>query len=234
MMKYRFVLSFILLSTIVGLLVFSHISQNPISARAADIRLVTVPTVVHGFQKSTQLPDGDLYLVPNPMQLAINDAPAEGVETFTPNVVTFGADPVTFGALQNTSPQGLSLSAPSEKVTAVTCAESIWDGNLVIAGTSGTVGDKVRLFLQTTDGKPGPQSVRDRAGHSARQLDCLFRWCWRTRSAHGFADAGLAHDENVRTGRLFSRRRGNRTQGHLRHDLCGHHRHCRQSQCRSG
>lgn len=157
MTKYRLVLSFILLSTIVGVFVFPHISQHSTSARAEDIRLVNVPAVVHGFQKSAQLPDGDLYLLPNPMQLAISGAPAQGVETFTPNVVTFGADPVTFGALQNTSPQGLSLSAPSEKVTAVTCAESIWDGNLVIAGTSGTVGDKVRLFLQTIDGQPGPE-----------------------------------------------------------------------------
>lgn len=157
MTKYRLVLSFILLSTIVGVFVFPHTSQPTTSVRAEDIKLVNVPTVVHGFQKSAQLPDGDLYLLPNPMQLAISGAPAEGVETFTPNVVTFGADPVTFGALQNTSPQGLSLSTPSEKVTAVTCAESIWDGNLVIAGTSGTVGDKVRLFLQTTEGKPGPE-----------------------------------------------------------------------------
>jgi hypothetical protein len=156
MTKFMLVLSLILLSSIVGVFVFPQFTQRSDSARAADIMLVNIPAVVHGFQKSSQLPDGDLYLLPNPMQLAISAAP-EGAELFTPNVNTFGADPVTFGALQNTTPQGLCLSTPGEKVTAVTCAESIWDGNLVIAGTSGTVGDKVRLFLQTTDGKPGPE-----------------------------------------------------------------------------
>lgn len=156
-MKYRLVLSFALLSLTVGLIVFPHISQRqPDSAQAADIMRINIPAVVHGFEKTSQLPDGDLYLLPNPMQLAIGDAP-EGAKTFTADVTTFGADPETFGALQKTTPQGLSLSTPNQKVTALTCAESIWDGNLVIAGTSGTIGDKVRLFLQTTDGKPGPE-----------------------------------------------------------------------------
>lgn len=117
---------------------------------------VNIPAVVHGFEKTSQLPDGDLYLLPNPMQLAISDAP-EGAKAFPATIDTFGAAPETFGALQKTSPQGISLITPNEKVTALTCAESIWDGNLVIAGTSGTIGDKVRLFLQQPDGKPGPE-----------------------------------------------------------------------------
>lgn len=157
MKKYQLVLSFFLLSLIVGFATFPHISKHRSnSAQAADIMRLNIPAVVHGFEKTAQLPDGDLYLLPNPMQLAISDAP-EGTKTFEASVTTFGADPETFGALQKTSPQGLSLSTPNEKVTALTCAESIWDGNLIIAGTSGTIGDKVRLFLQTTEGRPGPE-----------------------------------------------------------------------------
>lgn len=156
MKKYSLVLLFVLLS-IIGSTVFLHTTrERSNSAQAADIMRVNIPAVVHGFEKTPQLPDGDLYLLPNPMQLAISDAP-EGAKAFPANVDTFGADPETFGALQKTSPQGISLSTPNEKVTALTCAESIWDGNLVIAGTSGTIGDRVRLFLQQSDGKSGPE-----------------------------------------------------------------------------
>lgn len=157
MKKYQLVLSSVVLSLIVGLSVSLYVTQVPSkSAKAADLMRLNIPAVVHGFEKTAQLPDGDLYLLPYPMQLAISDPP-EGTKTFDANVTTFGADPETFGALQKTSPQGLSLSTPNQKVTALTCAESIWDGNLVIAGTAGTIGDKVRLFLQTTEGKAGPE-----------------------------------------------------------------------------
>lgn len=157
MKKYQVVLSFVLLSLLAGVFLLSPGSgRQSTPAQAAEILRLNIPAVVHGFEKTPQLPDGDLYLLSQPMQMAIGDA-TEGTKVFPVTIDTFGADPVSFGGLQNTSPQGISLSTANAKITALTCAESIWDGNLVIAGTSGAVGDKVRLFLRFPDGKPGPE-----------------------------------------------------------------------------
>ena len=157
MRKYQVVLFFVSLSLMMaGMFMYSPgLRHQTTPAKAAEILRLNIPAVVHGFEKTPQLPDGDLYLLPQPMQMAISDAP-EGTKVFPVSVATFGAVPETFGALQTISPQGISLSTANAKATALTCAESIWDGNLVIAGTSGAVGDKVRLFLRFPDGKPGP------------------------------------------------------------------------------
>lgn len=157
MRKYQVVLFLFALSLMAGALLYSLDSRqktNP--SQAAEILRLNIPAVVHGFEKTPQLPDGDLYLLPQPMQMAISDAP-EGTKIVPISVATFGADPINFGALQTTAPQGISLSTANATATALTCAESIWDGNLVIAGTSGVSGDKVRLFLRYPDGKPGPE-----------------------------------------------------------------------------
>lgn len=157
MKKYQVVLFIALLSLMAGVALYASDSrQKSTPTQAAEILRLNIPAVVHGFEKTPQLPDGDLYLLPQPMQMAISDAP-EGTRVFSVTAASFGATPEIFGALQTTSPQGFSVSAANAKVTALTCAESIWDGNLVISGTSGAVGDKVRLFLRYPDGKPGPE-----------------------------------------------------------------------------
>lgn len=87
--------------------------------------------------------------------MAISDA-SEGAEVFPVNPENFGGEAESLGALSTTEPRGMAISTPNGKLRAVTCAESIWDGNLLIASTAGASGDKVRLFLEQTDGSAGP------------------------------------------------------------------------------
>lgn len=157
MRTYRTALSFALLSLMAGLLTFVFAPRHQSSpAQAAQFLRFNVPAVTHGFEKTAQLPDGDLFLQSKPVEMAASDPP-EGAKVFPVNIETFGGDGLSIGALPTVQPQGLSLSTPNTKVTAKTCTEEIWDSNLLIAATSGTFGDKVRLFLEKSDGTQGPQ-----------------------------------------------------------------------------
>lgn len=157
MRKYRIALSILLLSLMAGIITLAVTSRRQSQpAKAAQFLRLNVPAVVHGFEKTAQLPDGDLFLLSEPMQMAVSEAPDEA-KVFPVSIETFGDAPEMIGALQGTIPQGLALSAPNSKMVAKTCAESIWDSNLMIAGTPGTLGDKVRLFLENTDGSEGPE-----------------------------------------------------------------------------
>jgi hypothetical protein len=127
------------------------------AAKAASFIRLDIPAVTHGFQKTPQLPDGDLFLLPKPMTMAVTDAP-DGAQVFPVNFDNFGGEAESIGALSTTAPQGLALSSPNTKVRAISCSESIWDGNLLIASTAGTTdGDTVRLFLEHSDGVQGPE-----------------------------------------------------------------------------
>ncbi len=145
-----------LLILMTGLLASSstlHRDRQP--AKAAGFLRFDIPAVTHGFQKIPQLPDGDLFLLPKPMTMAISDAP-DGAQVFPVSLESFGGDAESLGALPTTEPRGLGFSTPNAKVRALTCAESIWDGNLLIASTPGNDGDTVRLFLERPDGTEGP------------------------------------------------------------------------------
>jgi len=157
MRKYQVALSILFLSLMAGFIVFSdatHHKSQP--AKAAQFLKLNIPAVVHGFEKTTQLPDGDLFLLPDPMQMAVTEAPDEA-RVFPVSIESFGDTPEKIGALPGTTPQGFALSEPNSKLVAKTCAESIWDSNMMIAGTAGTLGDKVRVFLENTDGTEGPE-----------------------------------------------------------------------------
>lgn len=160
MRKYRIVLSFALLSLMAGLLVFTEATHRQTQlaqpANAAQFLRLNIPALTHGFEKTAQLPDGDLFLQSVPLQMAV-DNPPEGAKTFPVKLDTFGGDAQSIGALPTTEPQGLAFSTPNSKVVARACAESIWDSNLMIAATSGTFGDTVRLFLENTDGTEAHQ-----------------------------------------------------------------------------
>ena len=157
MRTFRFALSLALLSVVAGLLVFVNSpKRQPHAAQAAQFLRLKIPAVTHGFEKAPGLPDGDLFLQPKPVEMAVSDPP-ETARVFPINIESFGGDAESIGALPGVQPQGLSLSAPNSKVTATTCSEEIWDSNLMIAATPGAYGDKVRLFLEHSDGKPGPQ-----------------------------------------------------------------------------
>lgn len=127
------------------------------AAQAAGFLRLDIPAVTHGFQKAPQLPDGDLFLLPKPLTMAVSSAP-DGAQVFPISFDSFGGEAESIGALPTTAPQGLALSSPSTTVRAISCSESIWDGNLLIASTpSATDGDTVRLFLEFPDGTAGPE-----------------------------------------------------------------------------
>lgn len=157
MRKYQIALSTLLLSLVAGLIFFTVSNDRQSQpAKAAQFLRLNIPAVVHGFEKTNQLPDGDLFLLSEPLQMAISEAPDEA-RVFPLSIESFGDAGEAIGALPGTAPQGMALSTPNSKMVAKTCAESIWDSNLMIAGTAGTIGDKVRVFLETTDGKEGPE-----------------------------------------------------------------------------
>jgi len=157
MRKYCIALSLALLSLMIGIYALAPTHHQQLSqAHAADVLRLQIPAVTHGFQKTAQLPDGDLFLLPDPMQMAISDAP-EGTKVFPINYESFGSDSDGIGALPGVKPQGFASSAPNTKAVARTCSESIWDGNFVLAATTGTAGDTVRFFLEKTDGSKGPE-----------------------------------------------------------------------------
>lgn len=163
MRKYCIALSLLLLSLMVGVFTLAVNNQHhlpwapqPQPAHAAEFLRLNIPAVTHGFEKTSQLPNGDLFLLADPMQMAVTDAP-EGTKVFPVGFESFGSDSQSIGALPGVTAQGLASSAPNSKVLARTCAESIWDGNFVLAATAGTIGDTVRFFLEKSDGTKGPE-----------------------------------------------------------------------------
>ncbi|MBI1761340.1 MAG: hypothetical protein HYR56_07890 [Acidobacteria bacterium] len=122
------------------------------TAQAAEASLqLDLSAVVHGFAKAPGLPDGDLFLLPKPLSLSLN-RPADGTTAFAVNAASFGAEAQTMGALANVPARGFSATQPGATVRALTCAESIWDGNLILSASDGTAGDVVRVYVQNGDG----------------------------------------------------------------------------------
>jgi hypothetical protein len=123
---------------------------RPAQAAEPSIQL-DLSAVVHGFAKAPGLPDGDIFLLPKPLSLSLN-RPADGTMAFAVNTASFGAEAQTMGALSNVPARGFSAVQPGATVRALTCAESIWDGNLILSATDGTEGDVVRVYVQDGDG----------------------------------------------------------------------------------
>ncbi|MGH9846942.1 MAG: hypothetical protein ACREEM_50235 [Blastocatellia bacterium] len=135
----------------------NHLSASSSEpAQAAEFLKFDVPIVTHGFETANGLPDGDLFLLPKPLSLGISD-PSVGVKVSPVNIESFGGDSEAIGGLPGVTPNVLAFSARNSKVRALSCAEDIWDGNLLIASTGSTEGDTVRLFLEHPDGVAGPE-----------------------------------------------------------------------------
>lgn len=154
--RFLFFVCIVLLLVLVGInFTLTLIGSRPAAAplrttHAAEILRLNIPAVTHGFEKTSRLPNGDLFLLRQPFQMAVTDAP-EGAQVFPVKLETFGGDSEAIGGLPTTSPQGFALSTRNQKAQAISCAESIWDGNFTIASTPGTDGDTVRVFLQDPD-----------------------------------------------------------------------------------
>ncbi|HWQ32214.1 MAG TPA: hypothetical protein VNQ79_04970, partial [Blastocatellia bacterium] len=107
------------------------------------------PEVVHGFATGPGLPNGDQFLLNTSLGFVIGQGTAA---TFDVNNSNFGA----FPGFPGTQLQGVAVSAPSGTVRILSCLESMWDINFIVASNGTTVGDKLRLFLATspTDNSP--------------------------------------------------------------------------------
>jgi len=155
--KSRFAVLIALFVLIAGFFATSPtLQQEDEATQASTFLRFDIPALTHGFQKTSQLPDGDLFLLSKPITMAIPNAP-EGAEVFPVSFENFGGDAESLGALPTTAPWGMAISTPNGKLRAITCAESVWDGNMLIASTTGSDGDTVRLFLEQPDGSEGPE-----------------------------------------------------------------------------
>jgi hypothetical protein len=150
--RFRFLVTVLSLVGLFSLtLSWQRVHSQAQATDATDALEFDASAVVHGFATAPGLPDGDLFLLPRPLRLLINRPPASA-RLMEVNADSFGDEPVTIGALPNVPARGFSLVGADETVQALTCAESIWDGNLILAATAGAQGDVVRVFLQYADG----------------------------------------------------------------------------------
>lgn len=168
--KFRYAISACLL--VAG--VMSVLSwQRPLpGVCAADSLQLDVPAFVHGFATAPGLPDGDLFLLPKPLQLMVTQEPAS-TQSFAVSAESFGDAPETLGALPGVPANGFSLATPGETARALVSAESIREGNLLLAATAGATGDTVRVFAQYGDGMGGQDLLRFTAEDEGYRLSDL-------------------------------------------------------------
>lgn len=146
--NFRLAISFCML--VLGVLCLNgQYAFRPTQAAEPSIQL-DLSAVVRGFAKAPGLPDGDIFLLPKPLSLTL-DRPADGTTAFAVNTASFGAEAQTMGALANVPARGFSVVQPGATVRALTNAESIWDGNLILSATDGSEGDVVRVYVQDGD-----------------------------------------------------------------------------------
>ena len=124
---------------------------TPPATESCGASSLRVPLFTHGFQKTPELPNGDLFLLPPPLTLTLVTSDP-GTTIFPVNAGTFGVttfDPLT--GFLNAPTEGVSLSTPNMIARAVSCQDSFREISFEIASTA-TPGDKVRLFRQRPNG----------------------------------------------------------------------------------
>lgn len=124
-------------------------SESVVSAQAGgSVCLQTAaPLVTHGFQTNGNLPNGDLFLLPQTLGFVTTTAPAGS--TVNPlSGANFGANPGFIGVVAPV----FSTSAPNSTLRAVSCVDNFWDINLSIGSLGTTTGDVVTLSLQNPVG----------------------------------------------------------------------------------
>ncbi len=106
-----------------------------------------IPSTVVGKVGSTD----DQFMLRDPLSLALVN-PDGDASFFATNDTNFGGNAtLTRIAQAGGSGKGLRIASPRGRTVALTCRESFWDINFMIAGLGATAGDKVRLFM-TPDG----------------------------------------------------------------------------------
>ncbi len=102
---------------------------------------------------------GDVFLLKDWLKLTLlsdgNDA-----SFFSTNISNFGWN-LTLPRIADAggSGQGIRISTPGSSAVAVSCRDSFWDLNFMLAGTGATAGDKIRLFMQSDQAGTGAFNV---------------------------------------------------------------------------
>ncbi|MBP6822078.1 MAG: hypothetical protein KA368_11075 [Acidobacteria bacterium] len=104
---------------------------------------VRVPQVVHGTVFGPNGED-DTFLLPEPMVLSLD---SDQASVFTVGSQTFGRQVASYSP----KVEGFSFSTPNSSVQAVSCTDSLWDGELQIASNGVTTGDMVTINLLNQD-----------------------------------------------------------------------------------
>ena len=115
--------------------------------------IIPLPALTHGFATNDTFPQGDHFLLPQPFTLTVPQiGSVAGFNTFTVNTANFGGDAAAIGGFAGTNLTGFGFSTPGGSVTALSCADSVWDIGFELASTGATEGDVIRFFLQNPAG----------------------------------------------------------------------------------
>ncbi|HWQ36171.1 MAG TPA: hypothetical protein VNQ79_25260 [Blastocatellia bacterium] len=122
-------------------------------------RNFTAPAVTHGVSAAD-----DLFALSQPLSFTIVSPSMTGADIFNVTAASSGS-PGTFGLpvsnattgagvgfISTANAQGFGFSTAGERLVAVSCLDSFWDINFVIAGTGATAGDTVSLLMRAPDG----------------------------------------------------------------------------------
>jgi hypothetical protein len=107
-----------------------------------------VPLNTYGFVNTTQLPNGDLFLLGSSLNLRLTSASPENGAIFPVN--PSGLGPGITPLLPNLA--CFRITKPGSSLTAISCQENFRNLSFVIASQSATDGDTIRLSLQNLDG----------------------------------------------------------------------------------
>ena len=92
--------------------------------------------------------NNDVFLLPEPFKLSLGSG-AGDASFFSTNAANFGSNATLTRIMQQGgSGLGFKLSSVGGKASAVSCRDSIWDLNFMLAGAGATGGDRIRLLLQ--------------------------------------------------------------------------------------
>lgn len=144
---------------------------------------VRVPQIVNGttFGPNSQ---EDSFLLPEPMILTLD---SDQASVFTVGTQTFGRQvPPGFPRIE-----GFSYSVPNSKVQAVSCSDSLWDGELEIAGNGFTDGDMVTINLLNQDKTVAQQLAMFSIGGGGATLTKLHPDV--KMQSNGMATQGVGH-----------------------------------------
>jgi hypothetical protein len=94
----------------------------------------------------------DQFLLRDPFKMTLTNATGSA-SFFGTNDLNFGGNAtLTRIAAAGGVAQGLRVAGAGRSATALSCREHVWDINFMLAGSGATAGDRVRFYLQTSEG----------------------------------------------------------------------------------